>query len=285
MPRKSCRLEAILGAKTLLRQTTAALLLFDPEPFVLESSDPTTLSFLAAVTRLIQLRNSRYFLKRQCRKSTTQQFEEDLLVNEDGSQWLNDSEFKMKYRMSRETLDKVTAAIENNEVFAAGTRGPKQLPVKHQLMVLLQFLGKEGETNESQRQTFKTSYGANSAYRDRVVQALIALRKEYIRWPNEDERKEISDRIECKFHFPNCIGFMDGTLFPLALEPSSDDAADYHGRKYPYSLTVLVINDDKRRIRAYLAGYPGSTHDNRLWRNMKQNKYSELFFSTSEYVL
>ena len=78
---------------------------------------------------------------------------------------------------------------------------------------------------------------------------------------------------------------MDGTLLPLALEPASDDAADYHGRKFPYSLTVLVINDDKRRIRAYLAGFPGSTHDNRLWRNMKQDKFSERFFSTSEYVL
>ena len=70
---------------------------------------------------------------------------------------------------------------------------------------------------------------------------------------------------------------MDGTLLPLVFEPLSDDAADYHGRKFQYSLTVLVINDDKQRIRAYLAGYPGSTHDNRLWRNMKQNQYSDLF--------
>ena len=47
----------------------------------------------------------------------------------------------------------------------------------------------------------------------------------------------------------------------------------------------MVINDDKQRIRVYLAGYPGSTHDNRLWRNMKQNKYSNKYFSASEYVL
>ncbi len=180
--------------------------------------------------------------------------------------------------MPRQTLDKLTAAIENNEVFVSGTRGPNQLPVKHQLMVLLQLLGKEGETNESQQQTFKTSYGANSKYHDRVVTALIDLRREYIRWPTKDEPKEISERIKSEFHFPNCIGFMDGTLLPLALEPSSDDAADYHRRKFPYSLMVLVINDDKRRIRAYLAGYPGSTHDNRLWWNMKQNKYSDKFF-------
>ena len=143
----------------------------------------------------------------------TQQFEEDLKVKDDGSQWLNDSEFKRKYRMSRQTLDKVTAAIENNDVFVSGTRGPIQLPIKHQLMILLQFLGKEGETNDSQRQTLKISYGANSVYHDRFVKALIDLRGDYIRWPDEDERKGISERIESEFHFPNCIGFMDGRLF------------------------------------------------------------------------
>jgi hypothetical protein len=198
---------------------------------------------------------------------------------------LNNSEFKRKYRVTRATLDKITAAIETNEVFAEGTRGRKQIPVKHQLMVLLHFLGKEGESNESQRQTFKNSYGVNKEYRDRVVEALVALRRQYIRWPDKEERKEIASRIEKLFHFPNCIGFMDGTLLPLGLTPSSDDAADYHGRKFPYSLTVLVINDDKRRIRAYLSGFPGSTHDNRLWRNKKQNQLSTQYFSTSEYLL
>jgi len=114
---------------------------------------------------------------------------------------------------------------------------------------------------------------------------LSDLCEEYIHWPDVYERKEISSHFEKSFHFPNSIGLMDGTLLPLAFEPSSDDAADYHGRKFPYSLTVLVINDDRRKIRAYLAGYPGSTHDNRLWRNMKQNKYSNKYFSASEYVL
>jgi hypothetical protein len=43
--------------------------------------------------------------------------------------------------------DNVTDAIENNEVFAEGTRGTKQIPIKYQLMVLLHFIGKEGGIN------------------------------------------------------------------------------------------------------------------------------------------
>jgi hypothetical protein len=37
-------------------------------------------------------------------------------------------------------------------------------------------------------------------------------------------------------------------LLRLGIEPEYDDAADYHGRKFTYSLTVNVINDDERGI-------------------------------------
>ena len=145
-------------------------------------------------------------MKRHSRKSLLKQFKKDLCVNEDGSHWLNDAEFKRKYRVSRMTLDRRTTAIEHKEVFAEGARGPNLISVKHQVMVLLQFLGKEGETNESQRQTFKTGYGTNKDYHDRVVQALTDLRKEYIQWLDEDERKEISARIEKSFIFQIVLG-------------------------------------------------------------------------------
>ncbi len=127
-------------------------------------------------------------------------------------------------------------------------------------------MGKEGESNASQRNQFRVSYGASEKCRDRVVQSLIDIRDEYIKWPTENERKQIAQRIEREFLLPNCIGLMDGTLIPLGIAPSCSDAADYSGKKLTYSLTVCVINDDKRKIRAYLSGFPGSTHDNQVWR-------------------
>jgi len=75
---------------------------------------------------------SRYIMKGHNQKSLSKQFEEDLLVNEDGPHWLNDAEFKRKYRVSRMTLDRITTATIHNEVFAKGARGLKQIPVKHQ---------------------------------------------------------------------------------------------------------------------------------------------------------
>ena len=78
---------------------------------------------------------------------------------------------------------------------------------------------------------------------------------------------------------------MDGTLLSLSLTPESQDASGYHGRKILHSLTVNVLNDDRMKIRAYLAGFPGSTHDNRVWKNMNQYQVPEDFFSPLEYVI
>jgi hypothetical protein len=87
---------------------------------------------------------------------------------------MNDVEFKRKYRCSCPVLDKIVQKIETSDVFKRGARGPVQAPVKHQLMLLLHFLGKEGESNESQRNQFKVSYGASEKCRDRVVQSLTS---------------------------------------------------------------------------------------------------------------
>eukprot|EP00804_Cyclotella_cryptica_P017405 CCRYP_016634-RA/>CCRYP_016634-RA protein AED:0.35 eAED:0.35 QI:0/0/0/1/0/0/2/0/91 len=68
-------------------------------------------------------------------------------------------------------------------------------------------------------------------------------------------------------------------------EASSDATTSFlgkgGGRKFPYFLMVCVNNDDKRKIHAYLSGFPGSTHDNRVWRNMIQNQKSSNFLVLS----
>ncbi len=42
-----------------------------------------------------------------------------------------------------------------------------------------------------------------------------------IKWPDEEEHKEIGKRIENSFHFQICAEFMDGTLLQLAFAPTS----------------------------------------------------------------
>jgi len=56
--------------------------------------------------------------------------------------------------------------------------------------------------------------------------------------------------------FVNCIGVIDGTLFPFAFAPTVN-VEDYFTRKRDYA-----ICDDVTRITWIKMGWPGSVHDN-----------------------
>jgi hypothetical protein len=43
-------------------------------------------------------------------------------------------------------------------------------------------------------------------------------------------------------------------VWGFAFAPETDDAPDYSGRKYGYSLTVFIVCDCYRRIRFILTG-------------------------------
>lgn len=199
--------------------------------------------------------------------------------------WLNDIEFLQKYRMSRESFDRVVDYIKDHPVFQSKTK--QQAPVAHQLMTWLKYAGTEGSgsSNANQQNTFKIGYGTADVFRSRVTIALQSLSNTYYFWPDATERLKIGKEILKEYGFPHCVGVADGTLFPLAFEPETKDAPDYSGRKYGYSLSTMIICDNKRRIRHYLAGFPGSAHDNRIFKATKLVKDANTYFSEREYII
>jgi len=49
----------------------------------------------------------------------------------------------------------------------------------------------------------------------RASSAILKLQKKVIRWPDDKEWKRINGRISKAHGFVNCVGLIDGTLFPL----------------------------------------------------------------------
>ena len=201
---------------------------------------------------------------------------------------LQESEFLRKYRMTRVQFDSLLGLIVDHPVFNQGikssTPGRSQVP-KNQLMVLLNFLGQESCTAALTRSTHFTGYGTMYLFCDRVVEAICSLRDKVVFWPDASERKQIGLRFKVNFGFPNCVGIGDGTLLPLKRVPQSADAPDYSGRKLGHSITMFIINDDTLRIRSYLAGWPGSVHDNRVFGKMRVSRFHTEHFSDDEYML
>jgi len=202
--------------------------------------------------------------------------------------WQSDDEFSQKYRVSKESFRELVDLIKDDPVFGRlNNRGRRQAPPAHQLAVLLKYMGTEGTggSNPDMRNFFHIGRGTALAYRDRALKAIRNLKSQAFTWPDEDERKIIAARIFNEFDWPNCVGIIDGTLFPLATEPETEDAADYKGRKYLYSLTCLIVCDDQRLIRYFLCGWPGSAHDERVFRNSRLYQRAREFFSEFEYIL
>ena len=191
----------------------------------------------------------------------------NLVLQEDGGT-CSEVDFKQCFGMFRESFWKLHSRIKNHSVFST-KKGTKQIPSQFQLLVYLNWLRTEGdgESSHKGRRGWKCSVGNLGNCRKRCAAAIVGcLFESSVFWPDEVERQQIAAAIEEINGFPDCIGIVDGTLFPLWSKPQREDFADYFGRKMGYSLTCLVVNDHKRRVRYFHLGWPGSVHDERVRR-------------------
>jgi len=262
------------------------------DPIISESEDFVD---AYAASQLRQCRNSRFSgrsntYRRRMEDYTEMEFSLDLLSSDDNTnttRFLNDNEFLQQYRMSKSSLRTLVNKIQQHPVFKHPHRGPKQPPAIYQVMVLLRYLGTEGSgaSLSTLRARYKFSVGTGNNIKQRALEAILSLRSQYYHWPNATERRQISKRFETLYGWPNLVAIADGTLNPLWCKPRTDDAGDYSGRKHQYSISTLVFNDDKRRIRYFLTGWPGCTHDNRVFQNSNLFNNPSQYFSESEYAL
>ena len=244
-----------------------------------------------AALRLYLASDKQRYLFRNCkyRVSKFNRFAEDLgeTQQDDNLPWMTDTEFLRKYRVTKDSFKQLLKLIEGDTVFQPRMTGRHQRPVAYQLMVFLFYIGMEGTgaNNTGQRVTFGVSSGVAQVYRERVTSAILGLSNKFLYWPDAKERQKISYEINVLYNFAHCVAIADGTLFPLAFEPETNDAPDYSGRKYGYSLSTLIVCDHKRRIRHFLAGYPGSAHDNRVFGESQLATNPLNFFDLNQYLL
>ena len=253
--------------------------------------EEANMDMILLACQLQRTEQRRYLGRLPYRVSSATPFEDDLDVQASRSSvpWLTDDEFKQKYRMERTSFDNLVGLIRDHEEFntSTGGRGRSQAPVEHQLMVFLKYIGTEGSGASASdlRHIFKIGRGTAELFCGRCRKAIGSLRNQAVKWPDEQERETIAKRMKDMFNFPNCVGIADGTLFPLATEPQTEDAPDYSGRKYAFSITTMVICDDQRMIRYYLSGWPGSVHDNRVFKKTKLYRSTDSHFRPREYIL
>jgi hypothetical protein len=208
---------------------------------------------------------------------------EDCLL-EENSQEFNDTEFLNSFRMTRQSFFLLLEEMKTKRAFAL-SKFKKQRPVAFQLLVFLYRIGKEGTGGSSiaVSQFFGIGSGSVNNYVQRTIRALKEIKNDVVYWPDQEERNQMKTRL-ASTGFRHCVGIIDGTLIVLDFRPEKYHEC-YYSRKACYALNLMVVCDDNRRIIYYYAGWPGSTHDNRVWRNSKLFLKRHQFFSHMEYLL
>lgn len=198
----------------------------------------------------------------------------------------NDEEFLRVFRVRRESFYRILDMIKEHPVFANFPGKRKKAPVEHHLLVFLYRVGRQADSggDDAVADYFGLGKGSAKLYCRRVIKALRSLKKKYLAWPDEQARSEMKQRIKVQYGFQNCVGIIDGTLIFLQHRPRRYGDS-YYCRKNAYAINVQIICDDQKRIIYVYGGWPGSTHDNRAWRNCKVFRNFRRYFQNGEYLL
>lgn len=187
-------------------------------------------------------------------------------------------EFRQSMRTSHTAFHAVLEVIESHQIFISTSNNP-QPPVIIQLALTLERLGSNGTGCSIRRlgRDYKRSMGAIVDCTRRVLTAIDERCSQYIQWPSEPRREEISTVMSLE-GFPGCVGFVDGTNIPLYQRPGLDGET-FFDRKKRYSLNCQVVVDCDRRIIALYSGWPGSCHDQKVFSTMSLSEEPDSFFS------
>ena len=218
----------------------------------LDPDVPTSTTFAGCVMRQLRCLKSNRYLSRPRRRPEALSFT-PLWIHDDSL--LTKREFGVLFRMTKESFDKLLSLIDDHPVFSNNSSCP-QKPPKYQFQVTLYHYG-GGATGSRMRTAIQFGIGEGTVhlYVSRVTKAILALQREYIRWPepNSPEYAEIVGRHQLEYGFPNCLGFVDGTLVPVYRKPIAQGER-YYTRKSTYALNVTVIVDSTTRILFVIAG-------------------------------
>jgi hypothetical protein len=198
---------------------------------------------------------------------------------------MSDRLFKQKFRVSKETFNHILQKIHMHPVFHNNSRNP-QRPVKLQLAVALNRLGRNGNgaSKGDLSSYFKIGEGTVCLYTDRVVEAILSLEREFIKWPSVQQRTEHSQYMDMTYGFKGCVGIVDGSCCVLATRPAIS-GSDYFCRHKSYSVNLTVIVDHRRIINFMYCGWPASRHDNFIFEQMPVFNQPDRYFSACEYLL
>lgn len=105
----------------------------------------------------------------------------------------------------------------------------------------------------------------------------------FIKWPNTSEQQEIARFFVRHRGIPNVSGIVDGTYVKII--GVTELGTEYYCRKKFPAINVQLICDHNLLITNAYIGWPGSTHDARVFRNSMIGANLETYIAPGQHLL
>jgi hypothetical protein len=144
---------------------------------------------------------------------------------------LPDGEFRAMFRTTKECFKGVLALIKDNPVFHNASRCQQTDPANQLPVTLARFgsYGNGGSISKIQS-IFQIGSGTATLFTKRVVNCLLDLHDDWIKWPDESRQSEIG-QVMREEGFPGCVGFIDGTTINISQKPARDGESYFDRKK------------------------------------------------------
>ena len=142
------------------------------------------------------------------------------------------------------------------------------LSAEKKMLIFLDYVrGNSLQRVVSKQSHTRTHQSTISRVIEQVADALNEHFQEYIAMPNEAEKDEIAAQFASRDHFPGVMGCIDGCQVQIKKPPYHNlpTPERFFNRKARYAINLMIICDNRYRIRFYSGRYPGSVHDARIW--------------------
>ncbi|VDI73724.1 Hypothetical predicted protein [Mytilus galloprovincialis] len=133
----------------------------------------------------------------------------------------SDEELRQRYRFGRETIGYLSDLMRGD--LERGTNKETALSVEQQVMIALRFYG-SGSHLQVVGDTMGFDKSTVSRVIDRVTDSLVAMKDDFISWPDNQRKNVIRAGFYEKAGFPNVVGCIDGTHIRIT-GPSIDEPA------------------------------------------------------------
>ena len=139
----------------------------------------------------------------------------------------------------------------------------KQVSTKEQLAIFLCCMHK-GMSNRQLQERFQRSGSTIHEVFHDIQSALVACSEEWIVNPTGRFQRGLMTTLHYPF-FKHCVGAIDGTHVPVVLRMEDQDS--HRCRKLKTTQNVMCCVDWDTRVRYVLAGWEGSAHDMRVFKD------------------